>query len=145
MLVETRIREHAARIYNVSWRHQSDGKLTTLMEAQNTGMTNWNDLPVKNYDFQGRSASLARFVRSISLTARPSFPAGFGSGLAGMPASMPDGAQKNRKTARPCAGPCARRQERLCIREQLRTVAFESAKPGVQFDLQLPTEVALSG
>jgi len=27
-----------------------DGKLTTLMEAQATAQTNWNDLPVKNYD-----------------------------------------------------------------------------------------------
>lgn len=29
-----------------------DGRLTTLMENQATAVTNWNDLPVKNYDFQ---------------------------------------------------------------------------------------------
>ena len=29
-----------------------EGKLTTLMEEQGTTITNWNDMPVKNYDFQ---------------------------------------------------------------------------------------------
>jgi beta-galactosidase len=29
-----------------------EGKLTTLMEEQGTAITNWNDMPVKNYDFQ---------------------------------------------------------------------------------------------
>lgn len=28
------------------------GKRTTLMEEQGTAITNWNDMPVKNYDFQ---------------------------------------------------------------------------------------------
>lgn len=29
-----------------------EGRLTTLMEEQGTATTNWNDMPVKNYDFQ---------------------------------------------------------------------------------------------
>ena len=29
-----------------------DGRLTTLMEAQNSPLTNYNDLPVKDYDYQ---------------------------------------------------------------------------------------------
>jgi len=29
-----------------------EGRLTTLMEEQGTAITNWNDMPVKNYDFQ---------------------------------------------------------------------------------------------
>lgn len=29
-----------------------EGKRTTLMEEQGTAITNWNDMPVKNYDFQ---------------------------------------------------------------------------------------------
>ncbi len=42
-----------------------EGKLTTLMEEQGTAITNWNDMPVKNYDFQ---AALGQYGQ-----ARPQF------------------------------------------------------------------------
>jgi len=67
------------------------GKLTTLMEAQDTPTTNWNDLPVKNYDFQ---APLGQFgqIRPQYHTLRGMhlFLRDFGSALAAMPAFMPE-------------------------------------------------------
>ena len=66
-----------------------DGKLTTLMESQAAGM--WNDLPVKDYDFQtalgqyGQIRSQYHWLRRIHLLMQE-----WGPQLAGMPASMPD-------------------------------------------------------
>ena len=37
-----------------------EGRLTTLMEAQATPMTNYNDMPVKNYDFQAPLGSFGQ-------------------------------------------------------------------------------------
>jgi hypothetical protein len=68
-----------------------EGKLTTLMEAQDTPMTNWNDLPVKNYDFQAPLGEFGQIrpqyhtLRRIHL-----FLQDFGAELAPMPAVMPD-------------------------------------------------------
>jgi hypothetical protein len=71
------------------------GKLTTLMEAQNTRSTNSNDMPIKNYDFQ---APLGQFgqvrepyhrLRRLHLFLRD-----FGPELAEMPASFPAGEQR---------------------------------------------------
>lgn len=68
-----------------------DGRLTTLMEAQDTVMTNYNDLPVKTYDFQ---APLGEFgeVRPQyhSLRRLHLFLHDFGSELCGMTVSLPD-------------------------------------------------------
>ncbi len=68
-----------------------EGKLTMLMEAQDTPMTNNNDLPVKNYDFQAPLGSYGQVrphyhsLRRIHLMARD-----FGGILATMPAFLPD-------------------------------------------------------
>jgi len=68
-----------------------EGKLTTLMEAQETKMTNYNDLPVKNYDFQaplgayGQVRPKYHSLRRIHLMTRD-----FGAILAPMPAFLPD-------------------------------------------------------
>ena len=68
-----------------------EGKLTTLMEAQDTPMTNNNDLPVKNYDFQAPLGSYGQVrphyhsLRRLHLMVRD-----FGGLLAPMPAVMPD-------------------------------------------------------
>lgn len=68
-----------------------DGKRTTLMEAQDTAMTNYNDLPEKTYDFQ---APLGEFgevrpqyqrLRRLHLFLRD-----YGSELTNMAAAMPD-------------------------------------------------------
>ncbi|HEX3719052.1 MAG TPA: beta-galactosidase [Verrucomicrobiae bacterium] len=66
-----------------------DGKLTTLMESQATGY--WNDIPVKNYDFQapigqyGQIREQYHRLRRLHL-----FLHEWGSVLGGMPATMPD-------------------------------------------------------
>lgn len=68
-----------------------EGEHTTLMEAQNTLLTNWNDMPVKTYDFQ---APLGEFgeVRPHyhRLRRLHSFLRDHGSELAGMLTALPD-------------------------------------------------------
>jgi hypothetical protein len=65
-----------------------EGKLTRLNETQATGY--WNDLPLKNYDFQapigefGREREHYHWLRLLGL-----FLHDFGAGLCGMPARMP--------------------------------------------------------
>jgi hypothetical protein len=66
-----------------------DGKLFTLMESQATGM--WNDMPVKDYDFQtalgqyGQIRPQYHWLRRLHL-----FLHEWGARLAEMPATMPD-------------------------------------------------------
>jgi beta-galactosidase len=68
-----------------------EGRLTTLMEVQDTPMTNYNDLPVKNYDFQAPLGSFGQVrphyhaLRRIHLMTRD-----FGGLLAPMPSFLPD-------------------------------------------------------
>lgn len=65
-----------------------DGKLTTLQESQATGY--WNDMPVKNYDFQaplgayGQIRPQYHWLRRLHL-----FLHEWGADLAGMPATLP--------------------------------------------------------
>ena len=66
-----------------------DGKLTTLMESQATGY--WNDMPVKNYDFQAPLGEYGQIRPQYDLLRRLHlFLHQWGSSLAGMPATMPD-------------------------------------------------------
>jgi hypothetical protein len=66
-----------------------EGKQTTLMESQATGY--WNDMPVKNYDFQaplgqyGQIRPQYHLLRQLHL-----FLHEWGPLLAGMPATLPD-------------------------------------------------------
>jgi beta-galactosidase len=67
-----------------------EGKLTTLMESQATGY--WNDMPVKNYDFQAPLGQYGEIRGQYHLLRRLHlFLHQWGADLAGMPASMPDG------------------------------------------------------
>ncbi len=117
-----------------------DGKLTTLMETQATEMTNWNDLPVKNYDFQGPLGEFGQIRPQYHLLRRLHlFLEDFGSGLATMPATMPD--------VRP-----EKEDDLVTLRWAVRSDGksgyvfvsnFErshsmSAKPAVQFAISLP-------
>jgi beta-galactosidase len=76
------------------------GKRTTLMEAQDTLMTNWNDLPVKSYDFQAPLGEYGQLrphyhsLRRLHLLARD-----FGRQLAAMPAVFPDMRPKDKTDA----------------------------------------------
>ncbi len=68
-----------------------EGKLSTLMEAQDTPMTNYNDLPVKNYDFQAPIGDFGQLRPQYHLLRRLHlFLADFGRSFAHMAASMPD-------------------------------------------------------
>lgn len=66
-----------------------EGKLTTLMESQATEY--WNDMPVKNYDFQAPLGQYGQIRPQYHLLERLHlFLHEWGSVLAGMPATMPD-------------------------------------------------------
>jgi len=66
-----------------------EGKLSTLMESQDTGY--WNDMPVKNYDFQaplgqyGQVREQYHRLRRLHMLLHE-----WGPQLANMPATMPD-------------------------------------------------------
>jgi hypothetical protein len=68
-----------------------DGLLTTLEENQSAPTTNWNDLPVKNYDFQAPLGAAGQFrphfhrLRRLHL-----FVHDFGYLLPGMPVTLPE-------------------------------------------------------
>ena len=67
------------------------GRLTTLMETQATPLTNWNDLPVLNYDFQAPLGAYGQIrphyhrLRRLHLFLRD-----FGSMVGAMEAALPD-------------------------------------------------------
>ena len=67
------------------------GRLTTLMETQATPLTNWNDLPVLNYDFQAPLGAYGQIrphyhrLRRLHLFLRD-----FGSVVGAMEAALPD-------------------------------------------------------
>ncbi|MGH7989796.1 MAG: beta-galactosidase, partial [Limisphaerales bacterium] len=66
-----------------------EGKLTTLMESQATG--SWNDMPVKNYDFQAPLGQYGQIRPQYHLLRRLHlFLHEWGSILADMPATLPD-------------------------------------------------------
>jgi beta-galactosidase len=66
-----------------------DGKLSTLMESQATGM--WNDMPVKNYDFQTALGQYGQIRPQYHLLRRLHlFLHEWGPSLAAMSATMPD-------------------------------------------------------
>ncbi len=68
-----------------------DGKLTTLMEAQDTPSTNHNDLPVKDYDYQAPLGQYGQIRPHYHLLRRLHlFLNDFGAKLAGMPPVLPD-------------------------------------------------------
>lgn len=68
-----------------------DGALTTLMETQDSPMTNNNDMPVRNYDFQAPLGAFGQVrphyheLRRLHLLARD-----FGGVIAPMTTSLPD-------------------------------------------------------
>ena len=68
-----------------------EGKRTTLMEEQATPVTNWNDMPVKNYDFQAPLGQYGQ-IREQFYALRPLhlFLHNFGDQLAGMDTALPD-------------------------------------------------------
>ena len=67
------------------------GRLTTLMEEQATAITNWSDMPVKNYDFQAPLGQYGQVRPHYRLLRRlHNFLHDFGPALADMATFLPD-------------------------------------------------------
>jgi hypothetical protein len=116
-----------------------EGRLTTLMEAQDTQTTNYNDLPVKTYDFQaplgeyGEVRPHYHLLRRLHLFLRD-----YGSDLATMVPAMPDQRPKGREdvqTLRWAARSDGRRGIVFLNNYERGTVL--PPKEGVQFSLTL--------
>lgn len=117
-----------------------EGRLTTLMESQSTTYTNWNDLPVRSYDFQAPLGQYGQIRPHYHLLRRLHLFLGeWGSALAGMPPTLPDLRPTGRDDVRTL---------RWAVRSDGRSgFVFVNnyerlkpmpAKPGVQFALRLP-------
>jgi hypothetical protein len=66
------------------------GRLTTLMEARATPSTNWNDMPVKNYDFQAPLGQYGQIRPHYHRLRRlHMFLHDFGAALASMATTLP--------------------------------------------------------
>ncbi len=116
-----------------------EGKLSTLMESQATKY--WNDMPVKNYDFQAPIGEYGQLREQYHLLRRLHlFLHEWGSVLADMPATLPDQLPRGKDDADTL---------RWSVRsdgksgfvfvnnyERLRTLP---AKTSVRFDINLPS------
>ncbi len=68
-----------------------EGRRTTLMEEQGTAITNWNDMPVKNYDFQAPLGQYGQIRPHYAALRRlHTFLHHFGDRLADTGVSLPD-------------------------------------------------------
>jgi len=74
-----------------------DGQLSTMQEAQNTAMTNYNDMPVKSYDFQAPLGEFGQIRPHYNMLRRIHlFMHDFGTQLAVMPAFFPPTSPANK-------------------------------------------------
>jgi beta-galactosidase len=118
-----------------------DGKLTTLMEAQDTLLTNYNDLPIKNYDFQAPIGEFGQLRPHYHLLRRLNlFLLDFGSAFARMPAAMPDLRPETRgdTTTLRWAVRSDGMTGYVFVNNYERSLEMPS-KPGVQFTVNLPS------
>ena len=119
-----------------------DGKLTTLNENQQTNLTNYNDMPVKSYDFQAPIGEFGQLNPHYHLLRRLHlFLADFGGELALMKSYFPGNAAENFK--RDSLLRWNVRSNGNCgyvfvnNYQRLKTL---SLKKDVQFELELPGE-----
>lgn len=118
-----------------------EGRLSTLMEAQDTPTTNYNDMPVKNYDFQAPIGEFGQLRPQYHLLRRLHlFLADFGSEFARMPAALPDvhpGARGDTTTLR-WAARSDGKSGYVFVNNFERSLEMP-AKRAVQFTLNLPS------
>jgi hypothetical protein len=118
-----------------------EGKLSTLMENQATATTNYNDMPVKNYDFQAPLGEFGQLRPQYHLLRRLHlFLADYGAGLARMGPSIPDtrpGTKGDTATLR-WAVRSDGNAGYVFVNNSERSLEMP-AKRGVQFALNLPT------
>jgi beta-galactosidase len=123
-----------------------EGKLTTLMEEQATAITNWNDMPVKNYDFQAPLGQYGQKRPSYDLLWRLHyFLHLYGARLAGMDTVLPDlrPAGKDDTTTLRWAVRSDGSSGFLFVNNYERGRALP-AKEGVQFALTLPDRSSMT-
>jgi beta-galactosidase len=117
------------------------GERSTLMEAQDTPMTNYNDMPVRNYDFQAPIGEFGQLRPQYHLLRRLHlFLGDFGAALADMPATMPDtrpGTRGDRAALRWAVRSDGERGY-VFVNNYQRSQDMP-AKRGVQFTLRLPS------
>jgi len=117
-----------------------DGKLSTLQESQAAG--DWNDLPVKSYDFQAPLRQYGQINPQYhSLRRLHLFLHDWGSGLAGMPMTLPERKPANRDDAQTLRW-CVRSdgQSGFVFVNNYQRLLKMPAKPDVQFEFRLPSE-----
>jgi hypothetical protein len=114
-----------------------DGKLSTLQETQATGF--WNDLPVKNYDFQAPLGEYGQLRPQYDLLRRLHlFLHEWGTVLAGMPISMPDQRPRGRDdTATLRWAVRSDGVSGFIFVNNYQRLQSMPAKPNVQFELKL--------
>jgi len=117
-----------------------EGKLTTLMESQATAMTNWNDLPVKTYDFQAPLGEYGQIRPQYHLLRRLHlFLADFGPALAAMVPVLPDLRPTGRDDVTTLRWSVrSDGQGGLVFVNNYQRLQPMPAKPDVQFTLNLP-------
>ena len=112
----------------------------TLMEQQASPLTNWNDMPVKNYDFQAPLGQYGQIRPQYYLLRRlHHFLHDFGADLAGMATYLPDQrpAGKDDLTTLRWAVRSAGGGGFVFVNNYERAKSLP-AKPQVQFSLRLP-------
>lgn len=119
---------------------------TTLMEAQDTAMTNWNDMPVKNYDFQAPLGQYGQVRPHYAALRRLHFLLhDFGPRLAELGTSLPDARPSGKDDVATLRWSVRADDARgfLFVNNHERGRAL-SAKSGVQFTVDFPTRGAVT-
>jgi hypothetical protein len=116
-----------------------EGKLSTLMESQATGY--WNDMPVKNYDFQAPLGQYGQIRAQYHLLRRLHlFLHEWGSELAGMPAAMPDQRPRGKTDVDTLRWSVrSDGQSGFVFVDNYERLQDLPPKKNVQFDIQLPS------
>ena len=116
-----------------------DGKLSTLEESQATGY--WNDMPVKNYDFQTALGEYGQLRPQYHLLRRLHlFLHEWGTQLADMPTALPDEHPKGRNdvsTLRWCV--CSNGTNGFVFVNNYQRLQEMPEKSNVQFAVNLPS------
>ena len=119
---------------------------TTLMEEQGTAITNWNDLPVKNYDFAAPLGAAGQIRPHYALLRRLHlFLQSFGASLAAMDVALPDARPQGKDDTATLRWSVRSDGQRgfLFVNNHERGRAL-GAKSGVQFTVRLADGSALT-
>jgi beta-galactosidase len=118
-----------------------DGRLTTLQESQATGY--WNDMPVKNYDFQAPLGEYDQIRPQYHLLRRLHlFLHEWGASLAGMATALPDQRPVGKGDTNTLRWSVrSDGQSGFVFVNNYERLRYLPAKPDVQFAVKLPSGV----